>query len=102
MNRRWKTERPKLLAEEDVQVIRKLLKLGYLQSDIAAFFGVTQQMISAIYNRSKRVDVPDNPLVDISKFIQRERGMSAEQILSLVGLEEAPQEEPRKVFARRF
>jgi hypothetical protein len=81
-----KDRRPLKLSRTDVQVVRKLCVLRYDQAEIAAYFDVTQQLISAIYNRSKRVDVPDDPNVDISKFLQREPTLKMEGILAVIGL----------------
>jgi hypothetical protein len=81
-----KKERPSKLSRTDVQIVRKLCVLGHFQAEIAAHFDVTQQLISAIYNRSKRVDVPDDPNVDISKFLQREPMVKLEEVLALLGL----------------
>jgi hypothetical protein len=103
MKRRWQSDRTWSLTTHDVQIIRKLAALGYFQSDIAAFFGVTQQMVSAIVLGKKRAGVPDNPLVDIAEFIQRERGPGAEQILALAGVKPTKETDVQgQEFRRRF
>lgn len=84
--KRWKDERTWRLTHHDVQIIRRLAQLGHFQSEIAAFFGVTQQMVSGIVLRKKWRDVPDKPDVDISKFLKREPALRANEILKLVGL----------------
>jgi len=82
--RRKKTKRkPDKLQDIDVQVIRKLCVLQHPQ---AAFFDVTQQLVSAIYNRSKRVDVPYDPDVDINKFLQRKPMLKRREVFTLLGL----------------
>ena len=78
--------KPDKLQDIDVQVIRRLCVLRYPQAEIAAYFGVTQQLVSAICNRSKRVDVPYDPNVDISKFLQRKPMLKREEVLALLGL----------------
>ena len=85
--RRQKQKRkPDKLQDIDVQVIRKLCVLRYPQEEIAAYFGVTQQLVSAIYNRSKRVDVPYDPNVDISKFLQRTPMLKRGEVFALLEL----------------
>ena len=85
--RRKKTKRkPDKLQDIDVQVIRKLCVLQHPQAEIAAFFDVTQQLVSAIYNRSKRVDVPYDPDVDINKFLQRKPMLKRRKVFTLLGL----------------
>jgi hypothetical protein len=82
--------KPEKLQDIDVQVVRRLCVLRYDQAEIAAYFGVTQQLVSAIYNRSKRVDVPYDPNVDISKFLQREPMLKLEDVFALLGLAPTP------------
>jgi hypothetical protein len=89
--RRKKTKRkPDKIEDIDVQRVRKLCVLKYPQAEIASFFGVTQQLVSAICNRSKRVDVPYDPNVDISKFLQRKPMLKRGEVLRLLGLAPAP------------
>ena len=88
--RRKKTKRkPDKIQDIDVQVIRRLCMLKVPQAEIAAYFGVTQQLVSAICNRSKRVDVPYDPSVDISKFLQRKPMLKRGEVFRLLGLEPA-------------
>jgi hypothetical protein len=85
--RRQKQKRkPDKLQDIDVQVIRRLCVLKHPQAEIAAYFSVTQQLISAIYNRSKRVDVPYDPNVDISKFLKRKPMLKRGEVFTLLGL----------------
>jgi hypothetical protein len=85
--RRKKTKRkPDKIQDIDVQVIRRLCVLKHPQTEIAAFFGVTQQLVSAICNRSKRVDVPYDPDVDISKFLRRKPMLKKGEVFRLLGL----------------
>src|SRR6516162_4669423 len=88
--RRKKTKRkPDKIQDIDVQVIRRLCMLKVPQAEIAAYFGVTQQLVRAICNRSKRVDVPYDPSVDISKFLQRKPMLKRGEVFRLLGLEPA-------------
>jgi hypothetical protein len=89
---------PKVLSEEDVQVVRRLSELGHVQADISAFFGVSQQLVSAIANRTKRKNVPDNADVDVTRFLEREPTLTPDEILSLLGV---VQPEPAVRFRRR-
>jgi hypothetical protein len=85
--KRKKTKRkPDKLQDIDVQVIRRLCVLRYPQQEIAGYFGVTQQLVSAIYNRSKRVDVPYDPNVDISKFLKRTPMLKRREVFAVLGL----------------
>jgi hypothetical protein len=95
---RKKTKRkPDKLQDIDVQIIRKLCVLKHPQAEIAAYFGVTQQLVSAIRNRSKRVDVPYDPNVDISKFLQRKPMLKRGEVFRLLGLRPAPNGFTRRV-----